>query len=82
MILQLKMLYYSSQALLKALQHLEGLFREVKLCPERRHSTHYVTHGVAVAKDQPKAQPLMVPILQPPILLPSISAKHSFFPAI
>jgi len=39
-------------------------------------------HGAAMAEAQPKDQPLMVPIIQKPLFLSSMSVKHSLFPAI
>lgn len=82
MMLQLKMLYYPPQPVLKALQQLEGLFREVEAVSIKETFYPLRTHSVAMAKAQLKDQPLMVPILQQPVLLSSMSVKHSLFPAI
>lgn len=82
MMSQLKRLYYPPQPVLKALQQLESLFREAEAVSRKETFSPLGTHSAAMAKAQPKDQPLMEPVLQQPILLSSMSAKHSLVPAI
>ena len=78
MILQLKTSYYPPQPVLKALQQLECLFREAEAVSRKETFYPLQTHSAAMAKAQPKDQP----ILQQPVLFSSMSVKHSFFPAV
>ena len=57
MILQLKMLYYPPQPVLKALQQLEGLLGAAEAMSRKEILYPLWTHSAAMAKAQPKDQP-------------------------